>query len=297
VVTDIANFWRAYDAGGRDGSASAFQTEYLDRATPGLRDFVALRSISATSLAQMVRAFPRYFADIRPRVAALSEESPAAQRIRQGYARVKALYPAATFPSVTFAVGRFSTAGTTSANGMLIGVEFYGLGPGTPLDELGPFQRNNARPLDSLPVIVAHEHAHILQMNARALFAKSGKNLLEQALLEGSADFVGELVSGGNINSSLRAFAIPREAALWTEFSAEMRGVNVSRWLYNQGQATPDRPGDLGYFIGYRIVEAFYRKAADKAAALRDIIEVRDAEAFLASSGYSGTPTQSRWSQ
>jgi uncharacterized protein YjaZ len=87
----------------------------------------------------------------------------------------------------------------------------------------------------------------------------------------------------------LWTFAIPREAALWQEFKGAMRGTDVTRWLYNQGSstATPDHPGDLGYFIGYRIAEAYYAKQTDKVAALRDIIEIRDADDFLARSGYS----------
>src|SRR4051812_13657994 len=85
------------------------------------------------------------------------------------------------------------------------------------------------------------------------------------------------------------------EPSLWDDFKNEMHGTDVSRWLYNQGTstATPTRPGDLGYFIGYRIVEAYYQKQSDKVAALRDIIEIRDADAFLAASGY-GTFSQAR---
>jgi hypothetical protein len=54
-----------------------------------------------------------------------------------------------------------------------------------------------------------------------------------------------------------------------------------------RGTATADRPWDLGYFIGYRTAEAYYNRTNDKHAALRDIIEVRDADQFLAQSGYA----------
>ena len=113
------------------------------------------------------------------------------------------------------------------------------------------------------------------------------KNLLEQALQEGSADFIGQLVSGGNINARLRDYAIPRESALWTEFKAAMHGTDVSQWLYNQGSASSTRPGDLGYFVGYRIAESYYNRTSDKQAAVRAIIEARDADQFLAQSGYA----------
>jgi hypothetical protein len=287
VTSDLTHFWAAYDAGGKDGIASAFQQRYLDSASSGLRDFIGLRALTAISLVQMVRAFPRYFAAIRANSLRLATDGQIPGRIRANYARIQALYPAAAFPPVTLLIGRFSTGGTTSGSGMLIGSEFFSLSPDVPTDELQPFQLDNVKSLDSLPIIVAHEHVHILQGRAAALFAHANKNLLEQALLEGSADFVGELVSGGNINARLWAYAVPLEGALWTEFRAAMHGTDVSHWLYNQGTTTGGVPGDLGYFVGYRIAEAYYTRAADKVAALRDIIEVGDADAFLAASGYA----------
>lgn len=56
-------------------------------------------------------------------------------------------------------------------------------------------------------------------------------------------------------------------------------------WLYS-GPGTPDAPGDLGYWVGYRIAKSYYQHADDKQEAIRDIIEVRDGEAFLAKSGW-----------
>ena len=287
VTSDIAHFWAAYDAGGVNGTAAPFQTEYLDRASDGLRDFITLRSVTAANLAAMVRTYPRYFADIRTSTLRLASDVALTARMRDGYVRMKDLYSPAVFPPVTFLIGRFSTGGTTSANGMLVGLEFYALGSATPTDELGQFQRDNVRPLDSLPVIIAHEHTHILQARAGGITSHSTKNLLEQALLEGSADFIGELVAGSNINARLRDYAIPREAALWTEFKAAMHGTDVSQWLYNQGSATSARPGDLGYFIGYRIAQSYYNRTSDKKAAVRAIIEARDADLFLTQSGYA----------
>ena len=289
VTSDLVNFWAAYDAGGKDGSADAFQREYLDKASAGLRDFIPSRTLTAASLAQMVRAYPRYFADIRATNLQLANDPTVVGRVRAGFVRMEALYPEAVFPPVTFLVGRFSTGGTISAAGTLIGTEFYSKGPVTPVDELGRFQRDNVQSLDGLPLIIAHEHVHVLQRRAATVQSSPSATLLVQALVDGIADFAGELSSGGNPNERIKQWALPREAALWKEFQAEMRGTNVSRWLYNQGSssATADRPGDLGYFIGYRIAEAFYARAADKRAALKEMIELKDAEDFLRRSGYA----------
>jgi len=286
VTSDIQHFWAAYDANA-GGGTSAFQAEYLDRASPGLRDFIASRNLTAANLASMVRTYPRYFSSIRASTLTLASDETLQNRIREGYRKIAGMYTAAVFPPVTFLIGRFSTGGTTSTNGMLVGLEFYAITPSTPLDELGQFQRDNVRALDSLPIIIAHEHTHILQARAGGVFNKARKNLLEQSLLEGGADFVAYLVTGGNINARLQAYGIPREAALWAEFKTQMRGTDVSRWLYNQGNTTADRPGDLGYFIGYRIAEAFYARTADKRQALLGIIDVSNADLFLTQSGYA----------
>jgi hypothetical protein len=284
IVSDLGNFWAAYDEYHRTGASSAFQTLYLDRASPGLKDFMRSRSLTAATLATVVGRHPRYYAAVRT-VSSQLESGEVGQQIRGGYARMKAIYPAAVFPSVTFLMGRFSTGGTTARNRILIGTEFYLADPGVPVDELSTFARSNVHPLAFLPVIVAHEHVHILQQQAMGIFGR--KTLLEQSVLEGGADFIGELVSGANINEKVRAWAIPREHALWVEFQAAMNGTDVSAWLYNQGSATADRPGDLGYFIGYRIAEAYYAKAIDKRQAVKDIIEVRNATTYLGASGYN----------
>jgi hypothetical protein len=170
VTSDLANFWQAYDAGGKTGDPAPFQSMYLDRASTGLRDFRGLRSVTAASLAQMVRTFPRYFAELRAINLRLTANDPVLARIRENYRRIEEVYPPAVFPPVTLLIGRFSTAGTTSTNGMLIGTELYGVAPSTPLDELLAFQRDNATSLDNLPIIVAHEHAHILQSRNGALW-------------------------------------------------------------------------------------------------------------------------------
>jgi hypothetical protein len=290
VTSDIVNFWKAYDEGGKNGSTAAFQTHYLDKASPGLADFIQARQLTAQSLVQMVQAYASYFAAIRTNTLLLAGDPAILATVRANFVEIEALYPAAVYPPVTFLIGRFSTGGTFRQSGMLIGTEFYAIDATTPLHELGSFQRVNVKTIESLPLIVAHEHVHVLQAAAMKLMARSNKTLLEQSVMEGSADFVGELVAGGHVNTRAHEYGLANEAALWTEFQAAMNGTNVSQWLYNQGTATGTRPGDLGYFIGYRIAQAYYTKAADKAQALREIIEVDNVTAFLTASGYTGTP-------
>lgn len=64
-----------------------------------------------------------------------------------------------------------------------------------------------------------------------------------------------------------------------------MHGTDLSAWTDNY-QPGSDAPYDLGYWVGYRIVKAYYQGAEDKRAALARILEMDDPEAFLAGSGW-----------
>jgi uncharacterized protein YjaZ len=66
-------------------------------------------------------------------------------------------------------------------------------------------------------------------------------------------------------------------------FAVDQDKSDLSSWLYN---TTPGKPGDLGYWVGYRITKTYYQRASDKRQALRDILEMNDPKAFLAKSGW-----------
>jgi hypothetical protein len=102
--------------------------------------------------------------------------------------------------------------------------------------------------------------------------------------MEGSANLIAELVTGTPYRNR---YAESHEAELWAEFTREMHGKDYSRWLWNGGDPRRgDRPADLGYWIGYRITNAYYERAADKARAVHDILTIRDFDRFLSESGY-----------
>lgn len=109
----------------------------------------------------------------------------------------------------------------------------------------------------------------------------STPTLLAQSTKEGSADFIAELISGRHSNAHVYEYANPRAAKLWQEFKAKMLGKDFSGW-YDSG---PDgRPKDLGYWMGYKITEAFYRRASNKHEAVKQILEIPDFESFFQAS-------------
>jgi hypothetical protein len=280
VTDDVVRFWRVHDAARLGDAGHLLQTAYLDSGSVGLRDFAATRIRHGRLLAATVAAHPRYYAAVRANTLALSGSRAITDSIRAIFRRTAAEHPEARFPDVYFVVGRINSGGTVSRNGLLIGTEMYATDAATPLDELGDWERANVHALTDLPYLVAHELMHFQQA------PDTGRvTLLRRALREGAADFLSERVAGGIINRPQHVYGDAHEAALWREFREAMHGTDVSRWLYGSSR-TADRPGDLGYYVGYKIAEAYYRRATDKAAALRTLLRVEDAEAILRASGY-----------
>ncbi len=200
-------------------------------------------------------------------------------RLSPASSKLKEIYPEAVFPDIYFVIGRMSAAGTVSDKGLLIGVDMFGKNGNAPTDELGAWHKAVVSSADRLPYIVAHELIHYEQKNV------DDATLLARALGEGVPDFVAELIAGDTINPHLHKYANPLEKELWLEFKKEMNGTNDGNWLY-QGDKAVNRPADLGYWMGYKIAENYYKNAKDKKQAVKDMLEIKDFAKFLADSRY-----------
>src|SRR5207237_10492565 len=117
---------------------SIFQTEYLDKGSPGLKDFLRLRIKSAENLVNTIDRMPKYYASIRPQTLQVQRME---KRMRAAFAKFKSIYPAAVFPDVYFLIGVTNSGGTTGPRGLLIGTEMYGKTAKTPTDELNDWLR------------------------------------------------------------------------------------------------------------------------------------------------------------
>jgi hypothetical protein len=249
----------------------------LEKGSVGLKEFLRVRIRSAENLAATIDKHPKYYAGLRDpsRKAAAYQDA-----IRASFHKLKKLYQPAVFPNVYFLIGSMNSGGTLTHTGLVIGVDMYGMNKDTPVEELGRWHRAVLKPIKAIPYIVAHELIHYQQK-----YRTDSSTLLAKAICEGSADFIGELISGGLINNHLHTYGNPRERDLWAEFKREMDGKDLSKWLF-QGDAAKDRPADLGYYIGYKICESYYKQAADKKAAIRAILEIKDFKDFLKASKY-----------
>jgi hypothetical protein len=285
VTSDIDNFWRAYDASEPGNRTEAFQRLYFDQASPGLRDFIRLRIGTAAQLAATVDRLPKFYASIRE-----STRSIESQRKVIGLylGRFRGLYPEARIPPVYFVIGRLSSGGTLSENGLLIGTEVFSLGPEVDASEVreqSPAFFRAMGTVAKLPNIVIHELTHS-QLTLRA--QPPIPTLLAVTLLEGAADLVANLVSGRTAVENRADYAEANREALLDRYAMDLiEAPNATgKWLYNYS-TVKNEPADLGYWIGEEICRDYLARAPEKRAALNNIMTLVDLEGIVRQSSFS----------
>jgi hypothetical protein len=163
-----------------------FKREYLDKGSAGLKDFSKLR-FTVRDLVNAVESNRAFYDSVRQDT--LKVESMKG-KMRASFRKLKKLYPEAVFPDVYFLIGANNSGGTTSDHGLLIGTERFG------------------KRIGELPYTVAHELIHYQQKYPEKL------DLIGLSIKEGSADFLGEMISGKSSNPDLLAYGDAHEREL-----------------------------------------------------------------------------------
>jgi uncharacterized protein YjaZ len=169
------------------------------------------------------------------------------------------------------------TAGTISDSNILIGVELFGNDAGIDQRLIPKQIKIFANSFRKLPEVIMHEIVHTQQKHG------SLSTLLELSLNEGIADFLTELVMGTHPYEKLYKYGYQNEKKLWKRFKKKMNSTDTSEFLYNV--STSNTP-DLGYFIGYRIAQAYYNKVLDKTKAIQVMMTTKDLKSIYQLSGY-----------
>ncbi len=267
-TTDVDRFYAVYDAAGGSPTADRLQHDYLDPGSEGLHTFAKARNITGASIADTLAKHPAIYTDARRCAVVLPHVRV---RLQSALHRLADLYPQARFPPVTIAVGRGKPVAIGGpGDGVMIGLE-----------ALCGVQYFDANVEDRFVHVISHEYIHVQQ--SPSLTDDGHPSVLKISLIEGIAEFMGEMISDGIGNPAVRGEAKGHELAIETAFVADEDKTDLSNWVFN---GTLDKPGDLGYWVGYRIVKSYYQRAADKRQAIRDIIEMTDPKAFLAKSGW-----------
>ena len=279
VTSDIHNFWKAYDLAQKDTASrlSIYQKYYVDPGSEGLQDYFAIKVRNMKNYVRTHEKLPKFYAAIRKNTFEVEKQKP---KMVASFRKFKQIYPEAIFSDVYFVVGAFTSGGTVSETGLLIGLDQSAGTPDIPVAELSLWQRNNLSKVNTIPYLIAHELIHFNQDGLA-----SDTTLLRSVLIEGMADFIGELISGKPANERLHIWAKGKEKQVWADFQKEMYLNKARNWIANSDQETADKPADLGYWIGYQICKAYYDNSSDKNKAVYDILNIKDYKVFYEKSG------------
>ncbi|WP_293384693.1 DUF2268 domain-containing putative Zn-dependent protease [Phenylobacterium sp.] len=273
VTDDVALFFRVYDAAGGHPSAEQLDRDYLGPGSPGLHSFAKARNVTGARIADAVEKRPEIYTEARRCTRVL----PAVKtRLTAAFAKLARLYPEARFPPVTLVIGRGRPVGITNTDGVFMGLEAL-----CSADFMNPNLE------DRFVYNIAHEYGHVQQDTALNDLSPGdpGATVLAMSLMEGGGEFTAELIAGDIGNYQHKAWTKGHEAEIEAAFVRDEDSTDLSHWMYN-GPGDAAYPGDLGYWVGYRIVKSYYEHAADKHQALLDIYHLTDPKAFLAKSGW-----------
>ncbi|RKE81061.1 DUF2268 domain-containing putative Zn-dependent protease [Chryseobacterium sp. AG363] len=252
---DTDRFWKAFDK--MDASKENPFKDYISNGSQGVKGFMEYRIINADSLYTMVKKRKEDYLKSRNVLLGINQKE---KKIRAVYSALKYWYPQAKFPPIYFVYGRFNTGGTFTKDGIMIGTE-------------------TLQNLDGIAGLVSHETIHFQQD------IKGTDNLLKYTLSEGSADFISELVSGETNNSPFYQYGEANFVQLCKEFVTVLKKNDPTDWLYGTSKKD-NRPNDLGYWMGYKISEAYFNKQSDKHKAIDDILHIQNPLLFLRESGF-----------
>ena len=279
VTTDVDHFWHAFDDAARVPAtqrAAIYSREYFDVGSPGLKDIVPHKLVSPDVFAADVEDHRDFYEKVRPLIQQVVDQKPV---VADALRRLKALYPDIKLPKhVYFVVGRHEMGGTSSVDGLILGAEMYTAMPGDPYDYAN-------MPPSIVPFKVLHESVHF---NQTIQPEGAGASLLQNSVLEGMADFIASLVLPEppvRQYTDRWQYGCTHETELAARFLKDQNVTTMEPWMYTY---KPDTgwPPDMGYWMGYRVDQAFYAHAQDKTAALRAMLGVTDLPAYLKASGY-----------
>lgn len=290
VTTDIHNFWEAYDLITAT-SDSATQYQYLDslfiqRGTPGLKGVMQARNYSPQEYLHAINHYPKFWASIRPNMQLADKLSG---ELQGGIEKFREIYPDLKPAKIYFTVGVFRTGGTTIDSTVMIGSEISLADSSTVTSE---FPENLAHlkthfatnPNKHLVFLNVHEYVHT-QQNPRVF------NILSLTLYEGVAEFVAHKALGIPSPIPQIEFGKTHAQRIREVYETEMFYNNLLyKWLDGSAPNEFDMR-DLGYYVGYQICENYYEQAADKAQAIKTMIELdytdeAAVDDFITKSGY-----------
>jgi len=267
-MADVERFYRLYDATDGKPSQLQLQKQYIDPGTEGLKVLMAKRDLTAASLYLSLSQAPNLYNEAKQCVSVLPTVK---HRLIEAMNKLIEIYPQAKTPAITIAI----------SDGRSAAIGYPDSGVQVALELMCAIKFINPNIEDRFVNVIAHEFAHV-QQNPNFI-NKTQQTVLDVSLEEGVAELMAELTSGQMAYQYFAPMVAGKEAQIEQRFWQQRHDTDLSQWVYN---STLEKPGDLGYWVGYRIAKHFYNKSNHKKRAIAELLAIEDAEEFLQKSGW-----------
>jgi len=289
LTEDIDHFWDAFDhlenCNSYQDSIYCLRSLYFEKGTAGFNDFISKYNYTPQDFVKSISQYPKFFKSVR-------NNTLVVKNIESGidlfYTKLKEYLPEYKPLIICFVISPLQCGGTALENYLIIGTEIIASTNQVDLSEFGTgiwskVLAFNTNVQDNIMFVVSHETIHDLQVNADF----NNYELLNKSLIEGSADFLAEFFTGVKANHFLYDYGDKYEHDLWNKFKKALENnENTDNWMYNIDRVEDGVPADLGYYIGFRIVESYYKNSIDKTQAIYEIIQMKNPKEFLVKSRY-----------
>ncbi|MFK7953695.1 MAG: hypothetical protein AB8B73_12685 [Ekhidna sp.] len=283
IYSDIPLFWNTYDQllkeTNPDIRAKIVKKQFFTKGSKGLRALIKQDKIKPDAMANLMLK-TKFFNSIRQATLDVMNDK---EKIVEGLKSYQRLYPEAKFKPIYFTFGLGYHGGTVNKAGLILEIEKNVGSHNVDYSEMEDWFVKSMIGYEGIASMTIHEQVHYSQEY------RAKNSLLGHALKEGSCDFImyhitKKLPTQTTITHN---YANENEELVWKEFqedSTKPYDEARKRWFYNY--RSKDRVPDLGYYIGFKISEAYYNQANDKSLAIKEIININDFDEFLLKSGY-----------
>ena len=254
ISSDVNLFWELYN-NSENLVTVDFKSLYIDKGTQGLKDYAEQKGLASRLKSILTNNnYVNYYNSVEANTLDLSN---AINISKEAFLKLERIYPKTNFFNVYFLIGGMSAGGRISNSGLLIAVEMFSKNEHTELGQLSQWHQAVLRNKEYLPSIVVHEFIHLQQKKLNY------NTVLEKSISEGMADFIAFHLLKNNpfMNEHLHSYGNPIEEEIWNEFKRQKdKPYQDTEWLYTGRSTSRGHPADMGYYVGFKILEAYSSK-------------------------------------
>lgn len=292
IYRDLHHFTEVLETAQNKGDTLQALRKYFETGSEGLKAWVSRYGTTPERMLKAIRYFPKYYeglARYEPTLKSFEKE------ISRGLNGLKSLYPSefVHIPPVYYFI-LFGGGGSVEMTAAMISIDYFGLFEGldvSEFDRIGGIFPNGPLALvspEQIPHVVIHEAAHLLQgyMQGEAdyggIYTEGNRTLLGYAIREGGADFL-TFLGSGITDKTKKKYADLHEQELWQSFEPILFDDPDEHpgWFSGRSPDHPDWPFQIGYLLGFKIIEYYYDQSSNKEEAVKKILMAHSRENLM----------------